>query len=487
MHELRRRRTGAHSRRAATQLHRALTFTIRTGLLAAVILSLGAGLDVGTAGAASAPAPAGSAHPGGSCPQPAITVEATRRPRVNQERIQAAIDAGQASGRCVVLRGQFDVGVCVFCIQVTGPVTILGQGDPTGPLPNPRAQTVVRATGGVGILGVNQPPDGPAGLVRISGIWWRGGTLAGLGIQNFYRGTLQFDHNRVTDVRERARFRFGIAGSSQILPGSDVLTGDLIVRDNYVDMTTNPFIRGDDNAIALQGATFNTIDFSRNVAISNGESIEIEFSTGSNYNISDNVISSTRRLDSALANVVNTVGYPDLHGGHPSAIKMAGNDVANMTIRNNHLTVGGGSSTMVCILQYMADSSASVHDTRSTEVSGNRCAMDGIFAGLLGGWAGERPFFPQGTLDDAVVRNNTFTGTAAFGMTMMDFTVPRAPVNDLINTSHGNNITANDFTGFTPSVASLYLGVSTHDNRFEGNPHGPVINLGTNNQILATP
>ena len=306
-------------------------------------------------------------------------------------------------------------------------------------------------------------------------------------MQNFYRGTLEFDHNRITDIRERGRFRFGIAGSTQILPGAHVLTGHLVVSDNYVDTTTNPFVPGDDNAIAVQSTAFDSIDFSHNTAITNGESIEIEKSVRDAHNISDNVISSTRRRDSVLARAVDTVGYPNLHGGHPAATKMAGNDVARFTIDNNVVRSGGGSSTMVCIMQYMADASESVYATRTTRISGNHCTMSGIFAGVLGGWAGERPFFPRGNDRRRGRADNTLTGTSSFGITMMDFTVPRAPVNDLINTSHGNVLTGNDFSAFTPGVASLYLGASTHGNTFTGNPHGPVIDLGTGNHVTITP
>ena len=375
----------------------------------------------------------------------------TGLPVRDRRSIQRAITDGEASGRCVLLLGHFNVGHCVLCLEITAPVTVLGQADPTGPSPNPRDLTVVRATGGLGLLRVNETSNARAGLVRVSNIWWRGSTLTGLLMQNFYRGTLEFDHNRITNIRQRIRFRFGIAGSPQFVPGSEVLTGKLVIRDNYVNTSANPSLRGDDNGIALQGTTFDTVDMTHNTAITNGESLEIEESTGGAYNISDNIVSSTRRYDSLFANAVDTVGFPNLHGGHPAAIKMAGNDVARFTIDDNVVSSGGGSATMVCIMQFMADPRESVHATRSTEISGNRCTMRGIFAGLLGGWAGERRlFFPQGTLDNAVVQRNTFTGSASFGITMMDFTVPHAPANDLVNTSHDNVITNNDFSGFIP-------------------------------------
>ena len=460
---------------------RLLAVTVVTALLIAPTAS------VSFAGAASAtgsqPPPGG----GRACRGPSIQVSGTGVPILDRRRIQQAIIAGEATGRCVLLLGQFNVGFCVYCLQITRPVTLMGQADPTGPSPNPRALTVVRATGGVGLLAVNETPAAGSGLVRVSNIWWRGASLGALAIQNFYRGTLQLDHNRITDVSERLRFRFGIVGAG-LLPGSHVLRGSLAIQDNYVDTTTNPFLPGDDNGIAVVVTTFDTIDISHNTVITKGESIEIEGNTGgSSYNVSDNIVSSSSRFDSAFANIVDTVGYPGLHGGHPAAVKLAGNDVGRVTIDNNVITSGGGSSTMVCIMSYMADPSESVHTTRFTDISGNRCTMSGIFGGLLAGWSGERPFFPQGSLDNAIIRNNTFVGTASFGITMMDFNVPLAPANDLVNTSNGNVFAGNDFSSFTPSVASLYFGASTHDNVFTGNPHGAVINLGTNNHIVGTP
>lgn len=95
-------------------------------------------------------------------------------PILDKRRIQNAIEAGEASGRCVLLLGQFNVGLCVRCLTVTGPVTLAGLGDPTGPSPNARNLTVVSALGGRGLLDVNEPPDAPHGVVEIRDIWWRG-------------------------------------------------------------------------------------------------------------------------------------------------------------------------------------------------------------------------------------------------------------------------------------------------------------------------
>jgi hypothetical protein len=453
-----------------------------------------AAMSLSFAGVASAARPGAPPGPGthtaGTCHGAVVKVHGTGVPAVDRRHIQQAIALGESSGECVLLLGRFNVGFCVWCISITGPVTVSGQADPTGPSPNPGQQTVIRATGGVGSVSVDEPPDAPAGLVRIRNLWLRGNNLIGLTMRNFYRGTLEIDHNRVTDIAPRAGFRFGIGGGTSVTPGSEVLTGDLVVQNNYVDTTTGRLVALDDNGIALEGATFSTINLLHNTAITNGESVEIEGSTGSDYNVTGNVVSTTSHLNSRIAQLVDTVGYPRLHGGHPAAVKLAGNDVARVTIENNNVTLRGGSHTMVCIMQYLAGPSgpAGARQAGSTRISGNSCTMRRhIFAGILGGWAGSGRFFPPGPMDNATVTNNTLTGTASFGISMMDFTVPVDPASNLVNTSNGNLFARNDLSHFTPGVASLYLGPSTHDNTFIGNPHGPVIDHGTNNHIITPP
>jgi hypothetical protein len=451
---------------------------------------MAAAMSLTTAGAASAASPAVPAQPAAraaaTCHGPSIKVHGTGVPAMDRRHIQEAITLGETSGQCVLLLGHFNVGFCVLCLKITGPVTLTGEADPTGPSPKPSRLTVIRATGGLGSLAVNEPPTARAGLVRVSDLWLRGSTLIGLSIVNFYRGTLLIDHNRVTDVRERGRFRFGIGGSPDIFPGSNVLAGNYIVRDNYVDTTGRPFLPGDDNGIALQGATFTTIDFSHNTVITKGESLEIEASTARTVRIDGNTVVTRSRVNSKFALIVNTVGYPRLHGGHPAALKLAANDVADFSITNNDITVGGGSNTSICIMQYMIAPNLSVHRHRTTLISGNHCTMTRIFAGLLAGWAGELPFFAQGSLDNAVINRNTFSGTADFGITMMDFTVPAAPANNLVNTSNGDAFTNNDLSAFTSikGGADLYFGPSTHDNTFIGELNGPVVNLGKHNVII---
>lgn len=463
-------------------LPRALRVLVAVVMTAAMSLSF-----AGVASAARPGAPAGAgAHPAGACHGAVVKVRGTGVPAVDRRHLQQAITLGESSRQCVLLLGHFNVGFCVWCISITGPVTLSGQADPAGPSPDPRQQTVISATGGVGSVSVDEPPGARAGLVRVSDLWFRGTNLIGLTMRNFYRGTLEIDHNRVTDIAPVAGFRFGIGGGTDVTPGSEVLAGKLIVRNNYVNSTAGRPPLLDDNGIALQGATFSTINLLHNTAITDGESLEIEDSTGSDYNVSGNVVSTTSHLNSRIAQLVDTVGFPRLHGGHPAALKLAGNDVARVTIENNNVTLGGGSHTMVCIMQYLAGPSGPAAAS-STRISGNSCTMRHIFAGILGGWAGSGQFFPPGPMDNATVTNNTLTGTASFGISMMDFTVPAAPANNLVNTSNGNVFTRNDLSHFIPGVASLYLGLSTHNNTFIGDPHGPVINLGKHNHIVKPP
>ena len=138
-----------------------------------------------------------------------------------------------------------------------------------------------------------------------------------------------------------------------------------------------------------------------------------------------------------------------MHGGYPAALKLVGVDVADVTILNNDITAGGGSRTIVCMEEYEIPPS-SFRPVRLTGISGNRCTMGGIFAGLLGGWAGLLPFYGPGSMNDAIVTDNTFRGSAAFGVAMLDFKVPSAPANNLVNTGHVDVLANNNFSTFSP-------------------------------------
>ena len=472
-----------------TRSQRGRPFGWRRRLAAALIgvLTLGAGLvgvPAATAGAAVAATPAGSPSASAGCGRlDTVKVYATRSPSLNRRAIQEAIVTaeGRRNG-CALLIGHFNLGFCVLCLTVTGPVTVSGQADPTGSFPDRNGLTVVSARGGSGWLQVNEPPDVPTGVVQIRDIWWDKANGFGLAVHNSYRGTVEFIRNRITNIRDpRGPFR-GAIGAGNGIPGTEVLEGSVVVQDNYIDLTTTPRAPVNDNGIAFFNSHFTSIDISHNTSITTGDSVEIEGSVGSSYNVSDNTIVTKYAGNSPFARVVVTVGYPGLHGGDPNALKMAGNDAARTIIRDNKLTVGGGGPTSTCIEAFQV--APSIHPTRLTEISGNRCTMSGIFAGLLAGWAGLLPTWGPGTLDNAIVTNNIFTGTAAFGIAMLDFKYPVFRFNSLVNTSHGNVFRDNNFSAFTASQAALYLGPSTHDNLFVGSLRGTIVNLGTHNVII---
>jgi len=460
-----------------------------TFTLAALATSAGAAHAAVAGHAAKPAASAAPAWHNGGCGQlPTVRVQATGIPVQDRSDLQLAVDTAQAEHGCALLIGHFNLGKCLLCVRITAPVTVSGLVDPNQD-PNSSNNTVVSTTGGEGSFLVNEPSTAPAGTIEFTDIWISRVTTFGFLMANVYNGNVKFLDNRVTNIRGGV-FRVGIGGSGEIpivAPLQRSMTGQFIAEGNYINTLAVPFpTGGDDNGIAFQGTRFTTMNFLNNTVITRGESLEIEKSVGQTYRIIGNTVVSRYRRNSPFAEAVVTVGYPRLHGGHPAALKLAGNDVANFYILDNNITAGGGSNTLICIMQFMSETS--IHRHRFNVISGNHCTTKGIFADLLGGWSGERPYFPQGTLDDAVVTDNTFSGTADFGITMMDFRVPAAPSNNLVNTSHGDLLACNNLSDFTAikGGANLYFGPSTYDNTFIGNPHGPVVNLGTNNRVIIT-
>jgi hypothetical protein len=451
------------------------------GALFGATLGVGVGADV-AAGSSARPA---TTH---GCRGPTVDVVATGVPVQDRRNIQGGIDAGQATGRCVRLSGQFNVGACGGCLRITAPVTIVGQGDPTDPAADPTSLTVVRASRGRGLLVVDEPATAPEGDVVIRDVWWRGSTLSAISVSNFHGGTLEIVRNKVTHIDGALGQRFAIT-SNGLTPGNSVSGDHVILSENHIDTTTGgvfvPILLGDDNGIAFLGTAFDEVDITGNTLITHGEN-EYELTGGSRLTIADNYISTTKRVDTAtLVNLIETVGYPLLTpGGLPSSIALRDTDFKTTVLSNNHIVTGGGARNGVCIL--FSQPVPSAHPSRSTSVIGNRCDMGGIFAGISMGWFGATGLLPPGILDGATITDNTFTGRAAFGLAALDYRyrVPFEVLGNLHNTSHHNRMQRNDFSAFTPGRATLYLGPSTHDNTFIGSPHGPVVNLGTNNRLV---
>ena len=397
-----------------------------------------------------------------------------------------AIDNAEANGHgCVLLSGHFNLGVCFTCLTVTGPVTIAGQADPTSTNPNPRRLTVVGATGGLGLLNVDEPENARSGVIEIRDIWWRGSTSSALKISNFYRGSIEIISNRITNISPFLGQRFPIYGTA-VVPGKTVRGDTLDVEGNYIDVGIYvPIGLGDDNPISFLGCYFNTVNITGNTLLSRGET-EYELTSGSVLNISNNTIVETKHLETAgILKLIQTVGYPGLHGGLPTALALRDDDFTDITVRNNDITsVGGAPSTDCMLLEFPLHS---VHPSRSAIITGNRCDMQGGFAAMQLGWIGlQVANFNPGIFDNAVVNNNTFVGTASFGIAALDLRilVPRLAKNSLINTSNNNVFANNDLSHFTASKASLYLGPETYNNTFIGNPHGLVVDKGTGNRII---
>ena len=279
-----------------------------------------------------------------------MRVQGTGISFLDRRNLQQAIDRAQNLGGSALLIGHFNLGICFQCVKITAPVTVSGQSDPTQNT-NRRDVTIVSTLGGRGSIVVDEPPTAPSGTVEIHDIWLRGSTLSGFSMVNFYRGTLEYYENRVTNIRAAVvlgiGLRFAIEGVSLLHPiATKELTGSLIVANNYIDTTTLPFTpQGNDQAIALGNARFDTVDFSNNTTITRGQGLEIEGGVGDSYRLDHNTITSTFRASSIVARPIIPVGYPTLRGGHPNAIQVSGVDVANMSVLDNTISVGGGAAT----------------------------------------------------------------------------------------------------------------------------------------------
>jgi hypothetical protein len=442
--------------------------------------------------AASPPASAAPRAPKGT-----IDVQAKSIPAKNRSNIQKAINKGQKTGKTVRLFGQFDLGFCFFCLRITAPVSIVGQADPTGPNPDPRQMTVLTSVG-LGPILIAEGEGSPVGVTSIQDVWLRGGGLAAIGVGNHDNdGLVRLARNRVTDLAPFGGFRFGLAGGIEIylrnlLPGvADelgklVLRGDFLAEDNYVDTIGVPMVLGiDDNAIATGKNNYDTITYRNNTMISIGESSEVEFNSGgSSIVIEDNTIKSLSFEPGQSFLATRAVGLPGIvRAGHPDGINMKGVDTRSVVIRNNDIETRGR-RTGLCIMAWHSETSTV--GARSLVIENNRCNMDGQFTGIMVGWSGEDPFFPPGTLDHAVIRDNEISGNARFGIAFPDFVVPIAPGNNLTNTATGNVMLGNDLTGLQTTTAALYFGPSTTNNSFVGAFNGAVLDEGTGNTVVNT-
>lgn len=413
---------------------------------------------------------------GAPCP---IVVTATGDPSADREAVQSAIDQAvllDGNGR-VVLDGAFDFGDCANCIVVRGPVRIEGTGDPSGArTPDPNGVTSITTSGRAPLVIDDRSNAG--GLIRIERLWLRDGLLLAVQLQRV-NSALELLHNRITGFRGAAGFRFGIAGAA-LGPAAGHLHGSVKAVGNFLDSRDEPFDLGDDNGIALQGCNFDSIEIRDNRIHTRGESIEIEDCTlpEGEIRIVGNEVSTDAAV-SDLAPLASPSGVAGT-GGHPAAVKVAGASARTLSIEDNVVTVNGW-ATAVCIMPGLVNAES------RTVIRGNRCAMSGQFAALLGGWAGNPGFFPPFFLRNALVEDNDFRGEAELGIGFLDWTYRPAASASLVNEASGNVLRGNRMQALRTNQAAVYFGEHTHDNVFVGHPHGAVIDLGTGNVVRGAP
>ncbi|MGB5812692.1 MAG: hypothetical protein WBG86_19315, partial [Polyangiales bacterium] len=423
----------------------------------------------------------------------------------NVQNIQGALDEGVLLGNGRVrLVGEFDLGggYCNGCIRIRGPVIVQGTGDPSGDAtPKKRDVTIINA-GNPDEKNISLTPftidwdidyfDTP---LIVEKLWFNGGFPSAI-IMEQTRGTVKLLNNRVTGLSQIGEvsdnpdalfpFRFGMAGAG-FGPLSGQFHGKFHAVGNYIHNPIRNFSQGDDNGVAISATNFDFVEISHNTLITRGEAVEIENNIAPGGRIE--VIGNKIRTNAAISNFAKwtfmpppETGWPyptGESGGHPACIKVTGGDVAQLIVEDNDVETSNYPS-VVCIMVGLSN------DDSRTVIRNNRCSMDGSFAGILAGWAGEIPFFPPFFLHNALVEKNVFEGTPRFGIIFTDWTFDGPGPNDanaLINTGNHNLFRWNDMSRLHATDASLVFWDHTSENVFFGNPNGTVINTGTNNVI----
>lgn len=424
---------------------------------------------------------------GQPCP---IVVVGQNDPAVDPPAVQAALDQATllANGR-VQLQGAFDFSGCDNCVVVRGPVILEGTGDPSGPEePDPAEVTTITADGSVAPLVVRMVQDYVDSPLVIEKLWFTSGVSMAILLEQT-RGVVELRNNRITGIEPVGpsdnQIRFGIGGAG-LGPFSGKLTGELHAIGNYIDNRNVPFMRGDDNGIAIAASSFSFLEYRDNRLYSFGESIEIEGLANPDATIEvvgNDVINDA--AVSSLADLTAIVGLPTgVSGGHPAALKVIGVQARSVLIEGNTIAVSGYPSA-VCMMAGV-DALRALEDI-GFEIRGNSCTMDGQFAALQAGWAGLLPFYPPFFLENAIVEDNVFEGSARFGVPFLDWTYigPGAGVllNDLVNRGNRNTFRNNDLSNFAGTENGLVFWDSTFDNRFFGATGGTVIDRGRDNVI----
>ena len=140
--------------------------------------------------------------------------------------------------------------------------------------------------------------------------------------------------------------------------------------------------------------------------------------------------------------------------GYPGAIKIAASPARQIQVLDNYV-LAYGSDLGACML--VTSPQTPEGNLTRTLIKGNTCDLAGSGIALAGGFP-----FPGGSLQNATVVDNTFRGTARWGIGFLDFIarpgVPRAF--SLKNEGHGNVFSHNDMSQLITTAAALQFGPS---------------------------
>jgi hypothetical protein len=390
--------------------------------------------------------------------------------------VQAAVNEGVARGKYgrVVLKGNFNFGDCASCIEIAGPVTIEGEGNPSGQaLPDPSLVTTIDS-GAIAPFVINDESE-KGGTIRIERLWFRSSQLIAVNVSKL-NSQLDFEQNRFTGITGQDTLRFAIGGAA-IGPLAGNLKGSLRVVDNHIDTRAITFDLGDDNGIAFAMCEFERAEVLDNRIYTRGEGVEFEGCHNSKSTIeivgNDLITDATK---STLAPLSVALGIQGV-GGHPAVLKVVGTEAKSVLIADNEVQLTG-EPTAICIMPGL------VNRKGSMSIQNNHCKMDGQFAAVLAGWAGAPIFFPPFYLQNSVVEDNVFEGSGQFGVAFADFDWIPNSGGDEVNKGNRNLFQNNSFDNFTADQAALYFGPTTFKNEYIGNPNGIVIDLGKRNQVV---
>jgi hypothetical protein len=421
-----------------------------------------------------------------------ITVVGTGHARKDVKNINKAIAKAGNNGKTVQLIGHFNMGdTCIACVRISNPVTIVGTGDPTVANPDEASTTIIEG-GPNGLASVPFLVFEPgAGEVNISRLWFRNMLEGQLWLEGTSADTkVRFSYNRFTELRPSftPSLSFPMAGGwsiekmnteqnergsiADVSPG-----GEWQVDHNYADVIRHPFF-GDQDCVAMAHWSFSKVTITDNTLKCDQDVIEVE----GGLNPNAQVLVARNQLEMSAAPSPEGIAYPP--GGHPEGIKIMANLAASVQVVDNQVLANGTDSDKgVCIL--FASPQGQPPTFGSNLLAGNTCTMDNMTAGLLAGYTQGGAFYPAGTLQNTLVVNNTFTGTAKFGIAFLDYQPPPGlgPEWGLTNDGNGNIFANNDLSGVVAPVA-LQFGPATHDNLFVGDPGGPVVDDGTNNVVI---